>query len=289
MQKISVPSDPPPDGPPELESAVRQVVERVRVVPEPHLRPETWLLDLVALLTGGRWGLRELLPVLGRPAPGETWTLTHTAEGATWFGESPGELELPRALEAAEAHLRRAAATSASVLLTAIGVGPPPAVWLRGYFRRSTEESVILLKEMVSQLAGRPGRAFAIGEAPAAYGLAASSQEVARGRLAEAMDGLGLSAAEAAGVLGVSRESVRRWLQGEAISPENQGRIDELWQTLQWAGLALRPESLPKLLRRPVPRLGGSTRLELLLDRRFEELREDFQRLAHEDILASAR
>lgn len=289
MQRILVPSDPPRDGPVALESAVRQVVERVRVVAEPHLGPEAWLLDLVALLSGGRWGLRELLPVLGRPDAGEAWTLTHTAEGATWFGESLGELVLPQALEAAEGHLRRAASESASVLLTAIGAGSPPSVWLRGYLRRSTDEAVVRLKELVGQLAGRPGRVLAIGEASAAYGLATRSQETARERLAEAMEGMGLSAAEAASVLRVSRESVRRWLRGEAISPENQGRIDELWQTLQWAWLTLQPESLPKVLRRPVPRLNGATRLELLLDGRLEELRQDFQRLAHEDILASAR
>lgn len=289
MQRISVPTDPLVDGPARLQSGVRQVVERVRVLDQPHLDPEPWLLDLVALLTGGRWGLRELLPVLGRPAPGEAWTLTETPEGAVWFGEHLGELELPQALDAAQAHLRRLEHESVSVLLTSVGVGQPPSVWLRGYFHRTVEEALILLKEMVSQLAGRRSRALLIREPPGAYGEATGSREAARERLAEAIQAIGLSAAEAAAVLGVSRESVRRWLQGESISPENQGRIDELWQTLQWARLALRPESLPKVMRRPVPRLGGVTRLKLLLERRFEELREDFERLAYQDVLASAQ
>lgn len=89
---------------------------------------------------------------------------------------------------------------------------------------------------------------------------------------------LGIRPAELARLLRVSREAIRKWDNGEAISPERWADIDKLNATTDTLTRFIRPEHLPAVARRPVPALDNATPLDWLAARRYDELISFYER-----------
>lgn len=87
---------------------------------------------------------------------------------------------------------------------------------------------------------------------------------------------LGISAAELARLLRVSREAVRKWEHGETIAPERWQDIDRLLQAVDMLLKYFLPEGLPSVIRRPVPALNNDSPFEWLVSRRYDELEAFF-------------
>jgi DNA-binding transcriptional regulator YiaG len=83
---------------------------------------------------------------------------------------------------------------------------------------------------------------------------------------------LGISPAELARLLHVSREAIRRWELGESISSERWADIDELHSYVEKLLTYIRPERLPAVIRRRIPALSNQAPLELIASRRVGEL-----------------
>ena len=94
---------------------------------------------------------------------------------------------------------------------------------------------------------------------------------------------LGISAAELARLLRVSREAVRKWEHGESIAPERWPDIDGLLEAVEMLLRYFKPEYLPSIIRRPVPALNNDSPFEWLVSRRYEELADFFdQKFSYE-------
>jgi len=90
---------------------------------------------------------------------------------------------------------------------------------------------------------------------------------------------LGLSRAELARLIGVSREGLRQWEGGAAIAPDRWPTIDKLFGTVNSLITSIKPEALPAVVRRPVAALNNLTPLDWLMSQRHEELLKFYERL----------
>lgn len=83
---------------------------------------------------------------------------------------------------------------------------------------------------------------------------------------------LGITAAELARLLRVSREAIRKWEHGDTIAPERWPDIDGLLEAVEMLLRYFKPEYLPSVIRRPIPVLNNDAPIEWLASRRFDEL-----------------
>jgi DNA-binding transcriptional regulator YiaG len=83
---------------------------------------------------------------------------------------------------------------------------------------------------------------------------------------------LGITAAELARLLRVSREAIRKWEHGDTIAPERWQDIDSLLEAIEMLLCYFQPEHLPSVIRRPVPALNNDAPIDWLASRRFDEL-----------------
>jgi transcriptional regulator with XRE-family HTH domain len=92
---------------------------------------------------------------------------------------------------------------------------------------------------------------------------------------------LGITAAELARLLRVSREAIRKWEHGDPIAPDRWPDIDRLLEAAQTLLGYFKPEYVPSVIRRPVPDLNNDTPLDYLASRRFDELAAYFDEKFH--------
>jgi transcriptional regulator with XRE-family HTH domain len=83
---------------------------------------------------------------------------------------------------------------------------------------------------------------------------------------------LGITAAELARLLRVSREAIRKWERGDPIAQERWPDIDSLLEAVDMLQRYFKLEHLPSVIRRPVPALNNDAPIEWLASRRFDEL-----------------
>ncbi len=83
---------------------------------------------------------------------------------------------------------------------------------------------------------------------------------------------LGITAAELARLLRVSREAIRKWERGDTMAPERWPDIDGLLEAVEMLLRYFKPEHLPSVVRRPIPALNNDAPIEWLASRRFDEL-----------------
>lgn len=83
---------------------------------------------------------------------------------------------------------------------------------------------------------------------------------------------LGITAAELARLLRVSREAIRKWEHGDTIAPERWQDIDRLLEAVETLLRYFQPEHLPSVIRRPIPALNNDAPIDWLASRRFDEL-----------------
>ena len=82
----------------------------------------------------------------------------------------------------------------------------------------------------------------------------------------------GLSNAEAARMLGVSRQAFAKWL-GRGIPSDRAGAVAELAAATDLLDRRVKRERIPAVVRRPSERLGGRTLYELACEGRYGEVR----------------
>jgi hypothetical protein len=102
-------------------------------------------------------------------------------------------------------------------------------------------------------------------------------------RLAKIQASLGVRAAELARLLGVSREAIRRWFNGQPIASDRWDDIDRLERTVHQLAMYFR-EDLPALVRRRVPGLGGRTALDMMFAGRGDEVLGFYRRIFETDL-----
>jgi DNA-binding XRE family transcriptional regulator len=90
---------------------------------------------------------------------------------------------------------------------------------------------------------------------------------------------LGITSAELARLLGVSREAIRQWDLGATISEERWPAIDTLFRTAEHLARYYKLESLPAILRTKNPRLSNQSPLEWLFAQKHAELVNFYDRL----------
>jgi DNA-binding transcriptional regulator YiaG len=90
---------------------------------------------------------------------------------------------------------------------------------------------------------------------------------------------LGVNSSEVARLLGVSREAIRKWDNGDPISSERWSSIDELYADVEKLLTYIKPENLPAVVRRHIPALSNQTPLQLLASKRSDELLTLYERL----------
>jgi len=83
---------------------------------------------------------------------------------------------------------------------------------------------------------------------------------------------LGITAAELARLLRVSREAIRKWEHGDTIAPERWQDIDSLLEAVEMLLRYFQPEHLPSVIRRSIPALNNDAPIDWLASRRFDEL-----------------
>lgn len=83
---------------------------------------------------------------------------------------------------------------------------------------------------------------------------------------------LGITGADLARLLRVSREAIRKWERGDPIAPDRWPDIDRLLEAVQMLLGYFKPEYLPSVIRRPVPDLNNDAPIDYLASRRFDEL-----------------
>jgi len=98
-------------------------------------------------------------------------------------------------------------------------------------------------------------------------------------RLTRIRSALGVNSSELARLLGVSREAIRKWDNGESISSERWSDIDELYSNVDKLLTYIKPEGLPVVVRRQIPALSNQTPLQLLASQRSAELLALYERL----------
>src|SRR6266568_3559308 len=91
-------------------------------------------------------------------------------------------------------------------------------------------------------------------------------------KLTRIRSSLGITAAELARLLRVSREAIRKWEHGDTIAPERWPDIDRLLEAVEMLLRYFQPEHLPSVIRRPIPALNNDTPIDWLASRRFDEL-----------------
>ncbi len=83
---------------------------------------------------------------------------------------------------------------------------------------------------------------------------------------------LGITAAELARLLRVSREAIRKWEHADTIAPERWQDIDSLLEAVEMLLRYFQPEHLPSVIRRSIPALNNDAPIDWLASRRFDEL-----------------
>jgi transcriptional regulator with XRE-family HTH domain len=151
----------------------------------------------------------------------------------------------------------RATGVSASAEVRVTTIHPPPARVERAVPAASI--TYVQTAALDQQLAGRRNQEYAL-------------------KLSRIRSLLGVSAAEVARLLGVSREAVRQWEAGAAISEDRWPSIDRLFETCRRLSTYFKIESLPSVVRRSVPALGNQSPLEWLIMQKQDELLAVYER-----------
>ncbi len=118
----------------------------------------------------------------------------------------------------------------------------------------------------------QPQAAAYLVSAALEHSAGADRQEAYRQRVSTLRARMALSGADLARLLRVSREAVRQWESGSAISEDRWAAIDSAYQTMGHLLKYFKPERLPAVLRRPIPALENRSPWDLILMGREQEL-----------------
>jgi CheY-like chemotaxis protein/transcriptional regulator with XRE-family HTH domain len=157
-------------------------------------------------------------------------------------------------------------------LRNAGGSRPVHVITLTGYVsRETTEKLAATIRKILSREHG-PSRGVPMPESdPGKWN---------RPRLEEISEGMGISRATLARILGVSERNLSRWIKGEA---KPGGKRDTTIQRLKYLFYLLQrafdPPAIPSYLREPNPSLGGRTPLMALEAGDFDALEADLLQL----------
>ncbi len=83
-----------------------------------------------------------------------------------------------------------------------------------------------------------------------------------------------ISATQLGQMFGISRQAASKWL-AEGAPASRRDQVAVLGQATDLLDQWVKRERIPAVVRRPIDRLGGRTRLDVALDGRFELLRDE--------------